>query len=315
MTRALFVFLDGVGLGPASEHNPLHTLDLPALRALAGGQAWTAGAEPIRQKRHVFVPIDATLGVEGLPQSGTGQAALFTGVDAVRLHGRHFGPFPPTKTHAPLAEQSVFARLHQKGVPLDTMAFANAYPERFFRAMELRGRWTATTRMARAAGVRLRTAQDLVLGHALTADLTGQAWQRHLDPDHVPISPEAAGQRLASLAGRHRFTLYEYPYTDTAGHGRDGLTPEAILPIVDAALGALLASLDPERELLVISSDHGNIERPTTKSHTTNPVPLIALGPGAERFAEATSLLDVTPALVEALTGEAAPEASVSART
>ena len=57
MTRALFVFLDGVGLGPASEHNPFHTLDLPALRRLAGGQNWTAEVEPIREPEHVFVPL------------------------------------------------------------------------------------------------------------------------------------------------------------------------------------------------------------------------------------------------------------------
>ncbi len=302
MTRCLFVFLDGVGLGPASPHNPLHTLDLPALRALAGGQAWTAEAEPIRQKRHVFVPLDATLGMEGLPQSGTGQVALFSGVDGPALHGRHFGPYPPSTTHAPLAEHSVFARLRARGISPEAMTLANGYPERYFRLMEARNRWNASSRAAREAGVRLRTAADLAIGDALPADFTGRAWQRHIDADHVPVSPEEAGRRLVRLAQRHRFTLYDYPHTDTAGHGRDSLTPEVILPLVDAFLGEIRRALDPERDLLVVSSDHGNIERPTTKSHTTNPVPLIALGPGADRFAEATSLLDVAPALVGALT-------------
>ena len=301
MTRALFVFLDGVGLGPASEHNPLHTLRLPALRALAGGQAWTAEARPLAEPGHVFRALDARLEHEGLPQSGTGQTALFTGVNAAALHGRHFGPYPPTAAHPPLAERSVFARLVACGVAPEALAFANAYPDRFFRAAEARGRWTATTRMAREAGVRLRTARDLRLGRALAADLTGYGWQRHLDPDHVPVPPEDAGRRLAEIAQRHRLTVYEYPFTDTAGHGRDGLTPEAVLPVVDAALAAVVETLDFSRDLLVVSSDHGNVERPTTKSHTTNPVPLIARGPGAERFAEAETLLDVAPALVEAL--------------
>lgn len=298
MNRALFVFLDGVGLGPSSEHNPLHTLPLPGLRLLAGGQDWTANLEPVHEEDHVVVALDATLGVEGLPQSGTGQAALFTGIDAVRLHGRHFGPFPPTAAHPALAEQSVYARLRAEEV--HRLAFANAYPERFFRAMDARGRWTATTRMARAADVRLRTASDLNLGNALPADITGERWRRHLDPDHVPTSPTEAARRLLALTEEHRFTLFEYPYTDTAGHGRDGVTPEEVLPLVDEFLG-VIARERSEEVLLVVSSDHGNIERPTTKSHTTNPVPLVALGPGAGAFAEATSLLDVTPALVEAL--------------
>ncbi|MEM1054855.1 MAG: peptidase [Bacteroidota bacterium] len=300
MTHALFVFLDGVGLGPASEHNPLHTLHLPAFEALAGDQRWTADLEPVREPEHVVVPLDATLDVEGLPQSGTGQTALFTGVNAAELHGRHFGPYPPTAAHAALAEQSVFQRLRHRGV--EAIAFANAYPDRFFRAMERRARWTATTRMAREAGIRLRTAKDLNLGHALPADLTGERWQHHLDPDHVPTSPAEAGRRLATLAREHRLTLFEYPYTDTAGHGRDGLTPEDVLPLVDEALGAILDARSTDN-LLIVSSDHGNIERPTTKSHTRNPVPLVALGPGAEAFAEAASLLDVAPALVSALVG------------
>jgi bisphosphoglycerate-independent phosphoglycerate mutase (AlkP superfamily) len=155
--------------------------------------------------------------------------------------------------------------------------------------------------MAREAGVRLRTADDLRIGHALPADLTGHGWRRHLDPDHAPVAPENAGRRLARLARDHRVTLFEYPFTDTAGHGRDGLTPEAVLPVVDAALGAALATLDASRDLLVVCSDHGNIERPTTKSHTMNPVPLVARGQGAMRFAEARSILDVTPALVLAV--------------
>ncbi|OZC03493.1 alkaline phosphatase family protein [Rubricoccus marinus] len=302
MTRCLFVFLDGVGLGPASPHNPLYTLPLPAFRDLAGGQAWTAEATPVRQKRHVFTSLDATLGMEGLPQSGTGQVALFAGIDGPKLHGRHFGPYPPSTTHEPLAENSVFERLKRRGIAPEAMALANGYPERYFKLMEARNRWNTSSRAARASGVRLRTAADLAIGEALPADFTGHAWQRHIDPDHVTVSPEAAGQRLVALAKRHRFTLYDFPHTDTAGHGRDGLTPEIVLPMVDAFLGAIHAAMDTEHDLLVVSSDHGNIERPTTKSHTTNPVPLIAVGPGAERFAEAASLLDVAPALVEALT-------------
>ncbi len=294
--RVLFVFLDGVGLGPPGPTNPFATLDLPAFERL-GGQRWTANAVPIRTERHVFVPLDATLGIEGLPQSGTGQAALFTGKNAAAIHGRHFGPYPPTTVRPLVAETSVFARLAPV-VGIEQLAFANAYPDRFFRVVEARGRWTVTTLAAHAAGVRLRRAEDLAAGRALPADLTGTTWQRLLDPAFVPFDEAEAARRLAALLHDHRFVLSEYFLTDKAGHSQDPARAADVLRSLDRFLGALLDLLDSTEDVLVLTSDHGNLEDLGTKSHTRHPVPLVAWGAGADRFSNATSLLDVTPTLV-----------------
>jgi bisphosphoglycerate-independent phosphoglycerate mutase (AlkP superfamily) len=69
--------------------------------------------------------------------------------------------------------------------------------------------------------------------------------------------------------------------------------------------------LDFERTTLVVTSDHGNIEDLSTRSHTQNPVPLMARGWAANAFAGASSLTDVTPAIVASLgsLGAAAPGA------
>ena len=300
MSRVLFVFLDGVGLGPAGPDNPLATLDLPAFARLGGGQRWTADAEAVRTPTHTFVPLDATLGVEGLPQSGTGQAALFTGENAARRHGRHFGPYPPTTVRPLVAERSVFARLVAAGHGPDALAFANAYPDRFFRFVEAKGRWTVTTLAAHSAGVRLRRAADLAAGRALAADLTGRTWQRLLDADHAPVPEVEAARRLAALLDDHAFVLSEYFLTDKAGHSQDPARAASVLTSLDRFFGALLDRLGAD-DLLVVSSDHGNLEDLGTKSHTRNPVPLVAWGAGADAFAEATSLLDVTPAVVSHL--------------
>ena len=294
----LWVFLDGVGLGPAGPENPLSTLDLPAFRALAGGQPWTSDAEPVRRADHVFVPIDATLGVEGLPQSGTGQGALFTGRDAVRAHGRHFGPYPPTKVRPLVEAHSVFARLAPL-VGVERLAFANAYPERFFRMVQARGRWTVTTLAASAAGVRLRGAEDLAAGRALASDLTGHGWRRVIDPAHAPVSEAQAARALLGLGRDHDFVLLEYFLTDKAGHSQDPDRAGSVLQSLDRFFAALLDGLG--EDLLVVTSDHGNLEDLGTKSHTRHPVPLVALGPGADRFTEAQSLLDVTPAVTGAV--------------
>src|SRR5690554_2740810 len=133
-----FVFLDGVGLGPP-EANPLAALALPQFEHLAGGQRWVAEAEPIAAPDHVFLPIDATLGVEGLPQSGTGQASLFTGVNCAERAGRHFGPFPHSTSKPVIAENNLFLNLRRAGLE---GAFANAYPDRFFSFARHRDRWT-----------------------------------------------------------------------------------------------------------------------------------------------------------------------------
>lgn len=292
-----FVFLDGVGLGPAGPENPLATLRLPAFERLAGGQRWTTEAGALAEPDHVFHPLDATLGLDGLPQSGTGQASLFTGVNCAARAGRHWGPYPHSTSKPVIAAKNLFVRLREAG---RRGAFANAYPDRFFRFAEARNRWTVTTLCCVEAGVPLRREADLRVGDALTADLTGAAWPEHLGLDTPVITEAEAGRRLAHLNRETDLTLFEYFLTDKAGHSRDRDRAAAVLRALDAFLAALLDALGPDG-LLVVTSDHGNIEDLATKSHTRHPVPLVALGPGAGALAGATSLTDVTPALVELL--------------
>ena len=301
MTRVLLVFVDGIGLGATSAANPFVSNALPGFMRLSDGHPWTLGTPAIHQLGHVFRPLDATLGIEGLPQSGTGQATLLTGTNAAQIHGRHFGPYPPTTVRPLVAESSVFAQLVANGIGPDQLAFANAYPDRFFRFVEARGRWTTTTLAAHAAGVRLRTARDLHDELAIPADLTGDGWQRVIDPAFVPIHESEAARRVHQLVASHRFTLVEYYLTDKAGHSQDPERAADVLASLDRFLDALVDGLDLSHDLLVLTSDHGNLEDLSVKSHTRNPVPLVALGAGAARFADASSLLDVTPRIVDAL--------------
>lgn len=302
MTRVLFVFLDGVGLGPSGAANPLSTTRLPAFEHLAGDQAWTAEATPQTQPNHVFRSIDATLGVEGLPQSGTGQATLFTGVNCAEIVGRHFGPFPHSATHPVLAEENVFQKIQQlDGLPQP--AFANAYPPRFFDHVRERRRWTVTTRCCMEADVPIRGLSELREGRALTADLTGAGWSP-LGHDIPTVSEADAGRQLADLARSHSLTLYEYFLTDKVGHGRLDHSPKDVLQALDDFFHAILDRMNREDELLLITSDHGNLEDLDRKTHTRHPVPLIAYGRGAHHFADATSIADITPRLIQLLAAD-----------
>lgn len=300
MLRVLFVFIDGIGLGVPAPHNPFAAGALPTFEALGGDQAWTSRAQPIDQRDHVFRPIDANLGVEGLPQSGTGQAALFTGVNCAQVAGRHFGPFPHSKTKPIIAAKNVFARVKELvSEESEPTAFANAYPPRFFSYAERRDRWTVTTRCCMDAGVPVRSLEELRRGNALAADLTGRGW-KELNLDVKPISEEEAAARLQALTQHHRFTLFEYFLTDKAGHSRDADRAATVLRALDRFLGRLRRELDDDT-LLVVTSDHGNLEDLSTKSHTRNPVPLLAYGHGARHFRDVQSIIDVTPAALRAL--------------
>ncbi|MEL6445510.1 MAG: peptidase [Bacteroidota bacterium] len=298
LPRLLFVFLDGVGLGPATDANPLATNDLPAFARLAGGHAWTDAAPVLTAPRHLFRPIDANLGVEGLPQSGTGQASLFTGVNCAERAGRHYGPYPHSTSKPVLKERNLFAQLHAAlgtDQPVDaTCAFANAYPSRFFEVMRQRKRWTVTSYCCYASGVRLRRAADLERRRALFADLTGASWPGAALP--VRSEAEAAADLLA-LAARRHVTLFEFWLTDKVGHAQDPGTAATLLAGLDRFLGALLDGLAND-VTLVLSSDHGNIEDLATKSHTRHPVPLLAVGPGAAALAEVEDVCGVVPSLV-----------------
>ncbi|HYF63492.1 MAG TPA: hypothetical protein VD886_11805, partial [Herpetosiphonaceae bacterium] len=65
----IICFVDGIGLtAPAAP--PWTTADLPALSGLLGGPPDRDLV--IERPRLLFRAIDATLGVAGLPQSGTG---------------------------------------------------------------------------------------------------------------------------------------------------------------------------------------------------------------------------------------------------
>ena len=124
------LFLDGVGIGVKDPSvNPLFAARMPALRSLFGGELPSLGRRRISSGTASVLPLDATLGVPGLPQSGTGQTSLFTGVNGAALAGKHFGPHPYSTLKPVIAERSIFRRLREAG---KSPLFANAFPQRFF---------------------------------------------------------------------------------------------------------------------------------------------------------------------------------------
>ena len=304
-TRAIFLFLDGVGLGnDDSAVNPLATATLPTLSTLLGGHPITASTGRLSTAHAELIVTDATLGVPGRPQSATGQATILTGLNAAARLGEHYGPRPDARVRQVLDEGNLFRRL---GDADRSAYFCNAYPQRYFDHIASGRRLlSAVPYAATQAGQPLATADNLRDGSALAADFTNQGWRDELGYTDVPVyTPEAAGRQLWQIAQPHRFVFFEHWLTDLLGHrGQLELAVE-ILQRFDGFLAGLLAAIANDdalaQTLVLISSDHGNVENCADRKHTRNPVPTILLGTDAATrrtlAADIGDLADLAPTI------------------
>lgn len=280
--KIVYLFIDGVGLRPPASDNPLNQEVCPTLWRLI--------------ERHAK-PIDACLGVEGLPQSATGQATMFTGVNCPAAVGRHCEGFPGAELRKIIEDGNLFIELKRRN---KRIRFADAYLVDGVGEIADRRFKSVTTVMALTVPESISTTQDLMADRALMQDLTRETIQDRY-PDIPVISPQRAAEHLFSLALKHDFTLYEFFQTDVSGHSMDYERACAVLRVYDRFLGALVRCTEAAGITLVMTSDHGNIEAMDERGHTRNPVPFIAYGPGEAWIRDrVSSLQDVTPALLEA---------------
>jgi len=275
--NVVMLFLDGVGVGTNNPQiNPFFAASLPAILELCGGNMIHLRNAKRSSSSASIAPIAATLGTEGLPQSGTGQTALMTGVNAASLIGKHFGPYPYSSLHPIIDEKNIFRRLSEAG---KSVFYVNAFPKKYFDFIRARrGRTPTLARSWVAAGFGLNDSAALAEGNALSADITGERWNANGFSRVPEISPKEAGRRLVRLGNLHDFVLFEYSFTDHAGHSQSMPQATGVLALVDEFIGGIIDSMRPASTTLIVTSDHGNLEDLSTKTHTRNPVPFIAVG-------------------------------------
>ena len=290
----LLFFIDGLGIGKRGPFNPLD--NLPEAAPLAVFQDETP--EPFLNG--IVVPTDPRLGIEGRPQSASGQTTILTGVNAPAAVGYHKQGFPNKALLEIIAKHSIFRQLGDSGV--QPITFANAYTSRFFSE---RPRWiSATTAAVEAAGLQFRTVEDMTNGAAVFMDYTNRILIERGE-DVAERSEAEAATVLARLVAENRFTLYEYFITDKVGHAQDMDLAKTILTSLALFIRELLIKLDLDRTTVILTSDHGNIEDLSLRNHTLHQVPTIIWGAQRERIAASIkTLADITPAIVALLTGK-----------
>jgi 2,3-bisphosphoglycerate-independent phosphoglycerate mutase len=288
----LLFFIDGLGIGKRGSFNPLDNLEDSGPLAIFQNEP----AEVLFDG--IVVPTDATLGVEGRPQSASGQTTILTGVNAPRFLGYHKQGFPNQALLNIIRENSIFKQLREAGV--SPVTFANAYTERFFVE---RPRWvSATTAAVEAAGLTFRNVEDLLRGEAVFMDFTNKILIERGE-QVTERTPVDAAQVLANITANNRFTLYEYFITDKVGHAQDMEKARVVLQQLAGFIRELLSRLDLDRTTVILTSDHGNIEDLSVRNHTLHQVPTIIWGAEKQSVAVSIqSLVDITPSIVGLLT-------------
>jgi hypothetical protein len=300
----LLLFLDGVGLGaPDPKRNPLVVAKLPTLKRLLGGQDLTQEARPFEGEEATFFPCDANLGVEGKPQSASGQASLLTGVNVPAQLGFHYGPKPNRSIRALLRDRNLLAELSRRG---RRHRLLNAYPPTYFEGVHSGHRLHSAIPLAiELAGGQLADEEALRRGNALSADFTGAGWRSRLGYSNTPLlTPREAGERMAELSQAVDFAIFDHWPTDYVGHMGKMEPAVELLRVLDEALEALVQAARRDGLLVVVISDHGNLEDLQERGHTRNSVPALLIGPRPLREPFAQQMRDLTgfaPALLAAL--------------
>ena len=288
----LLFFIDGLGIGTRGLHNPFDGLrDVDPL-AIFQDEHPNIGFDGM------LAPTDACLGVEGRPQSASGQTTILTGINAPAAIGYHKQGFPNQALLDIIREHSIFLQLKKSGV--ESMTFANTYTKRFF---EEPPRWiSATTAAVQAAGLRFNVVEDLKAGRAVYQDFTNEML-RERGEEVALRTPEQAGEVLANIVTSHQFTLYEYFITDKIGHTQDMAAARRVLPTLARFIRTILSHVDLKETTVILTSDHGNVEDLSSRNHTLNLVPTIVWGANTHRIATSIkSLTDITPAIINPLT-------------
>jgi len=290
-TAVLLFFIDGLGIGERGEQNPLVRIE--NIEPLAHF--------PYERSKIIFdgvlIPTDARLGIGGRPQSASGQTTILTGVNAPQFLGVHKQGFPNQALRDVIAEHSIFLQLKRNNI--EPNVFANAYTPKFFTDNP---RWkSATTCAVEAADLPFRKLSDLLGRKALFHDFTNKSL---IEMNfNVPLfSPAGAGEILAELAATHQFTLYEYFITDKIGHAQSFENAEIYLPQLAAFVRETLRRIDLETTTVILTSDHGNIEDLSVRTHTLNDVPTIVWGRRRHEVSQKIKdLSDLTPTVLSLL--------------
>jgi 2,3-bisphosphoglycerate-independent phosphoglycerate mutase len=278
--RVAWLMLDGVGLMPHGATHPFKDGEYPTLERLG------ISLPRLETNRNWLTrAIDARLGVDGLPQSGTGQTTILSGINAAQAMNRHYGPWVSPSLRR-ILEDNILKRVAANG---GTVRLANFYPPRYLEALETgEMRLNAIATAALSAGAKLEGMDGLGIAPMLR------------DPGAEVNLERVSSWARAFVASTATVTIFDEWWTDNVGHEMNLSEAQDFAARLEVFCRVALEERSAET-LFLVTSDHGNFEDLSVKTHTFNPVPLAAVGPSALEFASVTDLTGVTPVLTRVL--------------
>lgn len=275
----VYIFIDGIGIGQNNaEINPFARYKSRFFNYLGGIDKF--------QPKGMIKGIDAQMGIGGLPQSATGQTSLFTGYNGPRLVNRHINGYPTFTLRPYLLEKSilnVFKKNNLKATLIN--AYSQWYMDKLMKAKRKERMMSASTTIQYGTGDRFKNIEDLKNGQAVYMDIT-HWYLRKMGVDIEMRDARSAGKDLVKIARNYDLIIYEYFLTDKAGHSGSWAHAKKNIQNLDDFLTGVWEEIDPHKELVIISSDHGNMEDLSVKTHTENMVPLIAYGSHEKQIIE-----------------------------
>ena len=233
--------------------------------------------------------------------SFTNSPATFFSTDAISAMARGNTRAPPPLQGIKLKSTSSTANVNLYSLSLRYGVNILSKNSVFFEYL-LKGkkRTSVSTMACKLNGVKINTVEDLLNHKALTAEVTNHRWKQRLNIDLPIISIDEAVEILLKIAGKNDFTFYEYFLTDHFGHGRNLIERKENLNILSEFLVKLInANTDFS---VFISSDHGNIEDMSVKTHTRNPALGLSAGAHSAYLADRIkSLTDIKKTLIEVI--------------
>ncbi len=233
------------------------------------------------------------MNVPGIPQSATGQTSLWTGINASQILGFHLTGFPGPILRNIIKEHSIIKKIvmnHLKAT------LVNAYSHEFLKKLQKIPRFaSASTLVQRASGQDLFTIDAILEKKAIYMDITHQIMHEYYPQtkELFPVmDPYERGRDLIEIAKNYDLILFEYFLSDKAGHSQSFEAAQFIITILEKFIKGIIENLRQE-DTLIITSDHGNLEDLSIKTHTKNLVPLVVSGKLKKDFQKIRYLYEI----------------------
>jgi len=103
----------------------------------------------------------------------------------------------------------------------------------------------------------------------------------------LPIhTPGEAARILTAQAEQHDFTFYKYQIPDLVSHTGKVELARQVFATIEDFVEAVLQAIDPERMIVIVTSDHGHLEQlASSHAHPKSHVPTWFFGPDPTKIA------------------------------